>query len=73
VSGEQGAGTAIGTLTAVGGPGAKSGTWSYCGMTFLNAGGSMGVSGQGTWEESGVNKWRFHGTSQGVRRARRSR
>ena len=65
VSGDQGAGIGIGTLTAEGGPGAKSGTWSYCGLTFLNTGGSTGVTGHGTWEESALNKWRYRGTSQG--------
>ena len=65
VSGEQGAGTGIGTLTTEGEPGGKSGAWSYCGMTFLNTGGSTGVTGHGTWEESGSNKWRFRGTGQG--------
>jgi hypothetical protein len=63
-SGDQGAGTGMGTLTAEGGPGAKSGTWRYCGMTFLNSGGSTGVTGQGTWEESGPNKWRYRGTGE---------
>ena len=64
VSGELGAGTGIGTLTAAGELGSKSGTWSYCGMTFLNAGGNIGVTGHGTWEESGANKWRFRGTGK---------
>jgi hypothetical protein len=64
VGGDVGAGIYIGTLTTGGGPGAKSGTWSACGMNFLNEGGSIAVSGQGTWEESGPNKWRFRGTTQ---------
>lgn len=65
VSGEQGAGTGVGTLTTQGKPGVKNGTWSYCGLTFLNNGGSTGVTGHGTWEESAPNKWRFRGTGQG--------
>ena len=63
-SGEAGAGTGIGTLTVVSEVGAKSGTWQWCGMTFLNTGGSMGVEGQGTWEESSANKWRYRGTGE---------
>jgi hypothetical protein len=64
VSGEAGTGTGIGTLTVVAEPGAKSGTWTWCGTTFLNTGGSVGVDGQGTWEESSANKWRYRGTGE---------
>ena len=65
VSGEAGAGTGVGTITVAFEPGAKSGTWSYSGLTFLNSGGSTGVTGHGTWEEIGSNKWRYRGTGKG--------
>ena len=64
VSGEEGEGTATGTLTVAYEPNMKSGTWSYCGLTAFNKGGGNVVNSQGTWEETGPNKWRYRGTGQ---------
>jgi hypothetical protein len=61
--GDAGTGVLIGTLTIVGEPGAKSGTWSWCGVMALNTGGSFGSQGQGHWEESGSHRWRYRGTN----------
>ena len=61
--GDAGAGVLIGTLTIVGEPGAKSGTWQWCGIMALNAGGSFGSQGRGNWEESGPHRWRYRGTN----------
>lgn len=63
VSGEM-AGAGQGTLTAVGELGAKSGTWSWCGAIYLNDGGVIGTSGQGTVEEIGKHRWRLVGVAQ---------
>src|SRR5262249_12625750 len=53
MSGEAGTGTGIGTLFVTLEPGAKSGTWRWCGMGFFGNAGNVGAEGHGTWEESG--------------------
>jgi hypothetical protein len=58
------AGVGQGTLTAVAELGAKTGTWSWCGAAYLNDGGIVGISGQGTIEETGKHKWRLVGFGQ---------
>src|SRR6266849_1964630 len=40
-----------GTLVVVGAPGAKSGTYSYCGVTLQGNGEVLGLSSQGTVED----------------------
>jgi hypothetical protein len=52
-----GYGTILGTLTAVGG---NSGTLSWCGRHFLENGEQLSVTGSGTYESSGTNRWRTH-------------
>ena len=64
VSGEAGEGTGVGTMTVEYEPSMKSGTWSFCGMTAFNKGGGNTVNSQGTWEETGLNKFRFRGTAK---------
>ena len=64
ITGEAGEGYGVGTLTLVTEPGAKGGTWTWSGLTYLSSGGGIGINSQGTWQESGVNKWRFHGTGE---------
>ena len=56
------AGVDQGTLTAAAELGAKSGTWSWCGAIYLNDGGIIGTSAQGTIEEVGKHKWRLVGS-----------
>ena len=68
IKGNVGQGVEIGTLTVIGEPGAKSGTWSWCGTVALATGGSYGDQGQGSWEEIGPHRWRLRGagsTDQG--------
>ena len=55
------AGVAQGTLTVVAEPGAKKGTWSWCGTVAMANGSSYGDQGQGTWEEIGAHRWRLRG------------
>ncbi len=55
---------AFGTMTVEYESNMKSGTWSYCGMTAFNKGGGNTVNGQGTWEETGPNKFRNRGTAK---------
>lgn len=64
VSGEAGEGIGVGTMTVEYEPNMKSGTWSYCGMTVLSQGGGNTVTSQGTWEETGLLKFRHHGTAK---------
>ncbi len=45
-SGEAGTGAALVTLTAVAEPGAKSGTWSWSGMGFMDNGDTMSITGK---------------------------
>ena len=49
-----GFGTAAGTGTFVGG---KSGTFSYCGMTYMENGELLGAGGQGSYESVGAHSW----------------
>lgn len=57
------AGKGEGTLTvAVNEPGEKSGTWSWCGAVYLDAGSIVGTRGQGTIEASGKHHWRLKGS-----------
>jgi len=58
------AGKARGTLTVVGVPGAKSGTYSYCGVTLMGNGELNAVSSQGTVENLGNHKRRLRGVNR---------
>jgi|SRR5713101_5231446 len=53
-------GAVLGTMTAVG-AGQKSGTWSWCGVSYPETGDSVTGNGQGTFEGVGTNKWRTRG------------
>ena len=57
--GEGLSGPVLGTLTAVGAPGAKSGTCSWAGTSYLNNGEEVNGKGEGTWEKTGTHKWRI--------------
>ena len=57
------AGVAQGTLIVVAEAGAKSGNWSWCGVSYLNSGDIVGATAQGTWETSGKHQWRLRGTA----------
>ncbi len=50
-----GFGTTFGTATFVGG---KSGTFSWCGSSFLDNGEQNSHTGPGTYESSGKHHWR---------------
>jgi hypothetical protein len=50
-----GYGTVLGTLTAVGG---NSGTLTWCAQAFLENGDRRLITGSGTYESSGNNRWR---------------
>jgi hypothetical protein len=63
VTGEL-AGKARGTLTVIGEPGAKSGTYSYCGVTLLGNGALNAVSSQGVVENMGNHKRRLRGVGR---------
>ena len=58
-SGDQ-PGVVQGTLT-VAGAGDKSGTWTWCGVGFLENGDSVTAKGQGKWETVGPHSWRLRG------------
>lgn len=62
VTGES-AGHHRGTLVAVGAPGAKSGTYTYCGVTLQDKGEVVGLSSQGTLENIGNHKRRLRGVN----------
>ena len=62
VTGEM-AGQHRGTLVAVGVPGAKSGTYTYCGITLQGNGEVIGLSSQGTVENIGNHKRRLRGVN----------
>ena len=56
------AGPAQGTLTTVmAEPNAKTGTWSWSGVTYLANGDIVGATSQGTIETVGSHKWRLRG------------
>jgi hypothetical protein len=63
VTGET-AGQHRGTLVAVGAPGAKSGTYSYCGVTLQGKGEVLALSSQGTVEDIGNHKRRLRGVNR---------
>ena len=62
VTGEV-AGTHRGTMTVVTVPGAKAGTYTYCGVTYLPNGDVVGLTSQGTSENIGNNKRRLRGVN----------
>ncbi len=64
VSGEAGAGNYVGTMSIEWEPGAKNGTYSTCGATALTAGGILGGSSTGTWEDTGAGKYHYRGTGR---------
>ena len=51
-----GFGTVFDTATYVGGP--KSGTFSECGIAYLDNGDGLSGIGQGTYESTGNHRWR---------------
>jgi len=55
-------GTLLGTLTAKGELNAKSGTWSWCGVTVTPEGETLNHDAEGTWEQLAPGKLRFHGS-----------
>lgn len=57
--GEGLAGPVLGTLIAGGAPGAKSGTCSWAGTSYLANGEELNGKGEGTWEKTGTHKWRI--------------
>jgi len=57
--GEGLTGPVLGTLTAEGAPGAKSGTCSWAGNQFHDNGEEVNSKGGGTWEKIGTHKWRI--------------
>ena len=62
VTGDQGEGSFVVTLCQDYEPGAKSGTYNDYGLVNMTDGTVIGFRGQGTWEESGVGKYRYRGT-----------
>jgi len=57
-----GFGTVFDTATYVGGP--KSGTFSECGIAYLDNGDGLSGIGQGTYESNGKHRWRTAGFMQ---------
>jgi hypothetical protein len=58
--GEGLTGAALGTLTAVSdAPGAKSGTCTWTGASYLDSGEELSSRAAGTWESIGTHKWRI--------------
>jgi len=59
----SGFGTANGTLIMIiPGPGANAGPGQYTGVSFLENGETVGVTGEGCWEKLGSeHKWRVRG------------
>jgi hypothetical protein len=55
--GEGITGPVLGTLLTVGAPGAKSGTCSWAGTSYLDNGQEVAGKGEGTWEVAGTHKW----------------
>ena len=62
VTGEM-AGLHRGTLSVVAVPGAKSGTYTYCGMTLPTNGDPVALSSRGTVENIGNHKRRLRGVN----------
>lgn len=52
-----------GTLVVVATPGAKSGTYTYCGVTLQSNGEVVSLSSQGTVEDIGNHKRRLRGVN----------
>ncbi len=59
-----GAGAVLGTGTATAAAGLKSGTWKWFGVAYLENGGILTGTGQGTFESMGTHKWRTVGFNQ---------
>jgi len=57
------AGMHRGTMTVVTAPGAKVGTYTYCGVTYLPNGDIVSLTSQGTGENIGNNKRRLRGVN----------
>jgi hypothetical protein len=55
--GEGLTGPVLGTLLTVGAPGAKSGTCSWAGTSYLDNGQEVNGKGEGSWEKIGTHKW----------------
>jgi len=62
VSGDK-AGLHRGTISLVAVPGAKSTTYTYCGVTYPTNGDPVALSSQGTLENIGNNKRRMRGVN----------
>ena len=63
VKGEGLTGPVLGTLTAVGAPGAKSGTCSWVGTAYLDKDEELHGQAEGTWESLGGHRWRVRGVN----------
>jgi hypothetical protein len=61
MKGEGFSGPLLGTLTARGAPGAKSGTCSWIGVLYRDDGEEGTAKGEGTWEKIGPHTWRIRG------------
>jgi len=59
-----GFGAVLGTGTATGAIGMKSGTWTWFGAAYLENGDVLSGTGQGTFESMGTHKWRTVGFNQ---------
>ena len=59
-----GFGTVEGTLTFMGEAGAKSGTCSFRGTSFLDDGETLDGTAEGTWETAGKHKWHVRGLNR---------
>ncbi len=57
-----GFGTVFDTITYVGGP--KAGTFSECGVAYLDNGDGLSGIGQGTYESTGKHRWHTEGFMQ---------
>jgi len=57
-----GFGAVFATATYVGGP--KNGTYSECGIAYLENGDGISGIGQGTYESTGKHRWRTEGFMQ---------
>jgi hypothetical protein len=63
VTGETG-GQHRGTLVVVATPGAKSGTYNYCGVTLQGNGETLALTSQGAVEDIGNHKRRLRGVNR---------
>ncbi len=62
LSGAGIAGTILGTATFVG-AGAKTGSYSWCGASYLPSGDSVTGTAQGSFESIGTHRWRTLGVN----------